>query len=151
MSENVTNVQLPLSSLVEEAKRPETERSALQCLDIPEGHISDLASLVDTIEVLQLLQPHFNYHFVLTYYDSFRFWATANTSHCHSPQHIDSVGAGTACRVLNLKGGKLWSTKKGAVNDPDGRFRASTWTSNAVPDHTGDEFDFLYVTSEYQM
>lgn len=151
LSENITNVQLPLSSLVEEAERPESERSALQCLDIPEGHMNALASWFDTIDVLERLQPHFKYKFVDTYFDSFRFWATANTSHCHSPHHIDSAGAGTACHIINDKGGKLWSLKGAPVGDPDARFRASTWTSDAVPDHEGDRFDFLYLRTGDEM
>lgn len=151
LSENITNVQLPLSSLVDEGERPESERSALQCLDIPEGHMSDLAPTFDTIDVLEKLQGPLPYQFVDKYFDSFRCWATANTSHCHSPHHIDSAGAGTACRMLNRTANKGWGLKGASDDDPDGRFRASTWTSEAVPDHKGDLFDFFYVDSQWQL
>lgn len=150
-SENITNVQLPLSSLVEQAGVPESERMALQCLDIPDGHYNTLASGIDTIDVLEALQGCFKYRFVQNYFDSFRFWATANTAHCHSPQHIDSAGAGTACRILNRKGGKLWGLKVPLITDPDERFRAAAWTSESVPNHKGDTFDFVYFTATHEL
>ena len=111
-SENDANVHLSIDELMDESNRPPTERSAIQCLDLPVGIPNDLAAEWDTIAVMHRFQSTAPMDFVGSHwFGTFRFWCTANTAYCHSPPHIDANGAATASKILNAEGIKIWGVR----------------------------------------
>lgn len=135
--------------MIEFSKVPVEKRPVIQCLDIPTSSYATMAAEMDSISVADHFRAEIETDFLNgKLVHSLAGWATANTSHSHSPTHIDAAGSATVSRIVNVEGRKIWllnvederqAVKNMDVNKYVGRDIARISKYDAIMLECGDE------------